>query len=106
MPVKRHVPMRRCVVCRTSLPKERLIRFVRGDDGAWRLDATGRAPGRGTWVCTPCAQEADPKRLARGFRGRADAVSAQLEKHLEERLEEQHRTRPNPHAPSSGGQHG
>ena len=94
MAAERHVPMRRCVVCRTSMPKDRLIRFVRDDDGAWRLDARGRAPGRGTWVCNDGASEADPKRLARGFRGRPDAVVEQLRSHL------------NPDAHNSGGQHG
>lgn len=81
MPSERHVPLRRCVACRTSLPKERLIRFVEGADGAWRLDAQGRAPGRGTWICTECAHAADPKRIAKAFRGRPDAVIDQLRAH-------------------------
>lgn len=91
---ERHVPMRRCVVCRTSYPKERLIRFVRDEDGGWRLDARGRAPGRGAWVCSTCAREPDPKRLARGFRGRPDAILTQLRDHMDHE------------APDSGGQHG
>lgn len=103
MPAERHVPMRRCVVCRTSHPKERLVRFVKGDDGEWRLDAQGRAAGRGTWICTDCAHGADAKRIARGFRGRPDAVIDQLRSHFEEaRPSTKHHPRPM----NSGGNHG
>ena len=53
MPKRRpdHVPMRTCAVCREVRPKRSLTRVVRGVDGEVRLDATGRAPGRGTYVC-------------------------------------------------------
>ena len=94
MPAERHVPLRRCVACRASLPKEQLVRFVRDDAGAWTLDAGQRAGGRGTWLCLDCARDPDPKRIARGFRGRAEPVVTQLRSHFE------------PHSPTSGGNHG
>lgn len=94
MSAPKHVPMRRCVVCRTSMPKERLIRFVRTDDAGWQLDPRGRAEGRGTWVCMDCARAQNDKQFARGFRGRADTVVDQLREHL------------NPDSPKTGGNHG
>jgi predicted RNA-binding protein YlxR (DUF448 family) len=39
------------VVCRTSREKRDLLRIVRAPDGAVRFDATGRANGRGAYVC-------------------------------------------------------
>jgi len=47
----RSVPMRRCVACRTSRPKAELLRVVRTPSGAIEIDATGRAAGRGAYVC-------------------------------------------------------
>ena len=77
----RHVPLRRCVACRSSLPKSELIRLVR-DESSWRIDESARAGGRGTWVCHACAaklDERDTKRaLARAFRQDAQHVSELL----------------------------
>ena len=61
MPKRRpdHVPQRSCAVCREVHPKRELTRVVRAPDGAVRLDLTGRAPGRGTYVCAApeCREE-------------------------------------------------
>ena len=62
MPKRRpdHVPMRTCAVCRDVRPKRSMTRVVRGADGAIRLDATGRLPGRGTYVCDqPACRDGD-----------------------------------------------
>jgi predicted RNA-binding protein YlxR (DUF448 family) len=47
----RRVPMRMCIACRTSRPKAELLRVVRTPSGAIEVDATGRAAGRGAYVC-------------------------------------------------------
>jgi predicted RNA-binding protein YlxR (DUF448 family) len=39
------------VFCRTSREKRDLLRIVRAPDGAVRFDPTGRANGRGAYVC-------------------------------------------------------
>lgn len=69
-----HVPMRRCVLCRASLPQADLLRFVL-DAGAYRFDERRRLGGRGTWVCRDCATTAatadNDKRLRSAFRGQA-----------------------------------
>ena len=65
MPKRRpaHVPQRSCAVCRAVHPKRDLTRVVRTPDGEVRLDPTGRAPGRGTYVCAEAACR-DERRLA------------------------------------------
>jgi len=44
------VPMRSCVVTREKLPKNELIRVVRGTDGTVFLDKTMKANGRGAYL--------------------------------------------------------
>ncbi len=48
----RRQPQRTCVSCRNAADKRTLTRLVRGADGHVGLDATGRAPGRGAYLCT------------------------------------------------------
>lgn len=43
-------PLRRCIVTRLVLPKERLVRFVLSPDGALIPDLEERLPGRGLWL--------------------------------------------------------
>ncbi len=53
-------PVRMCIACRTGKPKKELIRLVRGADGCFRVDETGKAQGRGCYVCAQeaCVQKA------------------------------------------------
>ena len=53
MPRKRHIPERTCVACGTRKPKADLLRVVRSPEGRVSLDPTGKAPGRGAYVCGP-----------------------------------------------------
>ena len=43
------------MACRTARPKRELVRVVRTPDGAVALDATGRVPGRGAYLCRDAA---------------------------------------------------
>ena len=43
-------PMRRCIGCMTSYPKDTLIRIAY-HDGVLTVDEDGRAPGRGVYLC-------------------------------------------------------
>jgi predicted RNA-binding protein YlxR (DUF448 family) len=65
MPKRRpdHVPMRTCAVCRSQNPKRSMTRVVRSADGSVTLDPSGKAAGRGTYVCDDPACR-DPQRLA------------------------------------------
>ncbi|MDR7484175.1 MAG: YlxR family protein [Armatimonadota bacterium] len=51
MPKARHIPQRQCVACRQMRPKRELVRVVRTPGGEVRVDPTGKASGRGAYVC-------------------------------------------------------
>ncbi len=44
-------PLRMCAGCRERAPKKELIRIVRTPDGGLLLDAKGKEPGRGIYIC-------------------------------------------------------
>lgn len=48
--MEKKVPMRTCIACRECKPKRELIRVVKFGD-VISLDKTGRANGRGAYVC-------------------------------------------------------
>ncbi len=50
-PRPRHIPMRTCVACRQERPKRELVRVVCGPAGEIKVDPTGKAPGRGAYLC-------------------------------------------------------
>ncbi len=50
-PRPRHIPVRTCVACRQPLAKRDLIRIVRDATGRVYLDASGKRPGRGAYLC-------------------------------------------------------
>ena len=47
----RHVPQRTCVGCRSTAAKRGFVRVVRSSDGRVAVDLTGKAAGRGAYVC-------------------------------------------------------
>ena len=47
-------PMRRCVGCMESKPKKELVRIA-GYEGRVSMDPTGKARGRGVYLC-PCIE--------------------------------------------------
>lgn len=48
---QRHKPQRTCVACREIREKRELIRVVRTPVGEVIIDPTGKANGRGAYVC-------------------------------------------------------
>jgi predicted RNA-binding protein YlxR (DUF448 family) len=68
MPKRRpeHQPQRTCAVCRDMHPKRSMTRVVRHADGTVAVDPSGKAPGRGTYLCDQAACH-DPQRLAEGI---------------------------------------
>jgi predicted RNA-binding protein YlxR (DUF448 family) len=69
-------------VCRSVKPKGELLRVVRSPDGILRIDPTGRANGRGAYVCRTGTCLLDPDR--RG--GLARALGAPVPAWLREEL--------------------
>jgi len=59
-PQGKHIPQRTCLGCRTAKPKRALARIVRTTDGRVAVDTTGKARGRGAYLCpnADCARRA------------------------------------------------
>ncbi len=47
----KHRPQRTCIVCRETKDKRELIRVVRTPEGQLIIDPTGKANGRGAYLC-------------------------------------------------------
>ena len=70
------IPMRMCVSCREMQPKQELVRVVRTPEGAVVLDTTGRANGRGAYLCkkSACLEKAIKSRaLERALENKIDS---------------------------------
>lgn len=68
--MQKKIPMRMCVGCREMKPKRELVRIVCSKEGAIAVDETGKAPGRGAYVCASraCLERAVKSRaLERAF---------------------------------------
>ena len=84
MPKK--IPMRKCVGCGEMKEKKELIRVIKTPEDEILLDATGRANGRGAYVCNnaECFKKAvKNKGLERSLKSRIpDDVTMRIEKEL------------------------
>lgn len=49
------LPLRKCVACQEMILKKSLIRLVRTPEGEIKLDPTGKASGRGAYICSKTA---------------------------------------------------
>ena len=89
MPLKqRKIPMRMCVGCREMKPKTTLLRVVKPQEADAYIDRTGKAAGRGAYVCgsIECLKKAEKSRaLDRALDTKIEpAVYSQLEKQISE----------------------
>ncbi len=81
----RKIPMRMCVGCREMKPKAELLRVVKPQDGDCAIDRTGKAPGRGAYVC----ESAECLKKAQKSRALERALDAKIEDGVFEQLAEQ-----------------
>ena len=81
------IPMRMCVGCREMKPKAQLLRVVKPAEGEARIDRTGKASGRGAYICPrpECLKKAQKSRaLERALDAKIDeAVFSQLEAQMQ-----------------------
>ena len=73
----RKIPLRKCVGCNEMKPKRELIRAVRSPEGSISLDRTGKANGRGAYLChsAECLKKARKRRaLERAFKCAVDGL--------------------------------
>ena len=69
--MEKHYPERMCVACRTMQPKKNLIRVVKTNDEKIFVDNSGKANGRGAYICNnkECFNKAIKTRaLSRAFK--------------------------------------
>ena len=84
MPVKpRKIPMRMCVGCREMKPKAQLLRVVKPQEGQAHIDRTGKAPGRGAYICG----QIECFKKARKSRALERALDAKIEETVFDQLE-------------------
>lgn len=48
---KKKIPLRKCLGCENRFPKKDLIRIVKNKDEEIFIDKTGKANGRGAYIC-------------------------------------------------------
>ena len=86
MPAKKE-PLRQCIGCMEMKSKKQLVRIVKNKLGEVSLDTTGKAQGRGAYICP------DPECLKKARKTRAlercleveipEAVYDRMEKEME-----------------------
>lgn len=67
---EKKVPLRKCIGCGRMLPKRELLRVVSQKESGVSLDLTGKAAGRGAYLCASaeCLEKARAaRRLERAF---------------------------------------
>jgi len=83
----RKVPLRKCLGCNEQKDKRELIRVVKNKDGEIFMDLTGKANGRGAYICKSleCYEKAyKRKALERALQTRIDeAIYESMRKELE-----------------------
>ena len=85
---EKKVPLRRCVGCNEQKSKKEFIRVIRTPEGEILLDESGKANGRGVYLCPQksCLQKArKAKRLERNLNV---AIPDEIWAILEEKLEQ------------------
>ena len=57
------IPERKCVACQEHREKRQLVRVVKNSDGTVFIDETGKANGRGAYICkaAECLENAQKK---------------------------------------------
>ena len=62
------IPERKCVACGEHREKRQLVRIVKNADGTVFIDVTGKANGRGAYICktAECLENAQKKRRLEG----------------------------------------
>ena len=76
----RKVPLRMCIACKQMKPKKELLRLVLPKEGDLSYDDSGRANGRGSYICP------DPACLEQLKKNKRIKLPAQLWEQLESEI--------------------
>ena len=81
------IPLRRCLGCYESKPKNELYRIVKTKEGEILLDKTGKLNGRGAYICKSkeCFEKAfKTKKLEKEFETKiSDEIYTELKNMIE-----------------------
>lgn len=83
----KNLPKRTCIGCNEIKLKKELIRIVKNKEGQISLDKTGKANGRGAYICDniECLEKAiKTKRLERNFETK---ISEEIYEELRKRMQ-------------------
>lgn len=87
MPAKKE-PLRQCIGCMEMKSKKELVRIVKNKLGEVSLDTTGKAQGRGAYICPnpECLKKTiKSRRLEKVFEAKiSEEVLSEMQKRLEE----------------------
>ena len=83
--MQKKIPMRKCVGCGEMKDKKDLIRIIRTGEGEILLDATGKANGRGAYIC----KSAECLKKAARNKGLERSLKAQIPGEVLERIEKE-----------------
>jgi len=81
---QKKIPLRRCIACSEMKPKKELIRVVKNKENEVFVDLSGKANGRGAYICPTikCFEEAyKGKKFARN-------LETEITKEVYEKLKE------------------
>ena len=83
--MQKKIPQRQCMGCRERKNKRDMIRVVRAPSGTVNLDFSGKAQGRGAYICP------DPECLKKALRSKAldRALEVTIPEEVYERLEKE-----------------
>ena len=83
------IPMRMCIACREMKEKRQMMRVVKNADGEIFADPTGKAAGRGAYICNDeaCKKKLEDKKLLnRAFSANVEqSVYREVEESFEKR---------------------
>lgn len=80
---KRKIPMRMCLGCHEMKPKAELVRVVKDKENTIFLDLTGKANGRGAYIC----KNVDCLKKARKSKAIERAFSSDVSEEIYDRME-------------------
>ena len=80
--MQKKIPTRKCVGCGEMREKKDMIRVIKTPEGEICLDTTGRANGRGAYICN----SADCLKLALKNKGLERSLKSQIPDEVRERL--------------------
>lgn len=86
---ERRIPLRKCLGCGEMKEKKQLLRVVRAKDGTTSADFTGKASGRGAYICRSVACFDAARKNRRFEKAFSEKIPEEVFEKLRESIEKQ-----------------